>query len=65
MGPEVELLKHHRQIRADAQHLFWICGPAVVTAAFPSDRFPLEQDLPLLAVLKQVATAQQGGFSGT
>ena len=28
MGPEIELLEHHRQVGADAQHLFGIGRPA-------------------------------------
>ena len=63
MGPEVELLKDHRQVRANAQHLFWIGGDAGKTTAFPLHRFAIEQDIALLAVFQQVCTAQDGGFA--
>mmetsp|Transcript_22562 Transcript_22562/g.36749 ORF Transcript_22562/g.36749 Transcript_22562/m.36749 type:complete len:215 (+) Transcript_22562:1237-1881(+) len=59
MGPQIELLKHHRQICADAQDLFGIRWAAAMVLALPAHRFPLEQHLALLAVFKQVAAPQK------
>ena len=64
MGPEVELLKHHRQIGADADHLGPVRRVAVKTAAFPMDGFAFKDHVPLLAVLQQVAAAQKGRLPG-
>ena len=65
MSPKVELLEHHRQVRADAQDLLGVRRAAVVAVALPADRFTLEQDLSLLAVFKQVAAAQQRRLAGS
>eukprot|EP00933_Yihiella_yeosuensis_P080183 TRINITY_DN93595_c0_g1_i1.p4 TRINITY_DN93595_c0_g1~~TRINITY_DN93595_c0_g1_i1.p4 ORF type:complete len:175 (-),score=0.62 TRINITY_DN93595_c0_g1_i1:156-680(-) len=59
MRPKVELLKHHRQVGADAQHLFGIARMSVCALAFPDHRLALEQDVALLAVFQQVGTSQQ------
>ena len=65
MGPQIELLKHHRQVRADAQHLFGIGGAAVMRIALPLHRFTVKDEIPLLAVFQQVAAAQQRRFART
>ena len=57
--PQVELLEHHRQVGADAQHLLAVGGMAVQPGAAPLDRFALEHDVALLAVFQQVGAAQQ------
>ena len=59
MGPQVELLEYHRQVRADAGDLAAVRRAAVQAGAFPRDRFAAEQHFALLAVLEQVRTAQQ------
>jgi hypothetical protein len=53
--PEVELLEHHRQVRADAGDLRPVGRVAGHALALPADGLALEQDLALLAVLEQVA----------
>ena len=63
MGPQVELLEHHRQVRADAQHLFGVRRAALVAVALPPHRFALKDHLALLAVFEQVAAAQQRRFA--
>ncbi len=59
VGPQVELLEHHRQICANADDLIFVGGTAVVAGPFPDDWFPVEQDIAALAVFQQVCAAQQ------
>lgn len=63
MRPEIELLKHHRQVCADTDHLVVITGVAVSTGAFPRDGFAAEKNVTFLAVFKQVGTTQKRGFT--
>lgn len=63
MRPEVELLKNHRQICPDADHLRMIAGVAARTAAFPDHRFTAKKNVPLLAVFQQIRAAQKRRFA--
>jgi hypothetical protein len=59
VGPEVELLEHHRQVGPDPRDLRAVGGLPRDSLALPAHRFVLEKDLSLLAVLEEVRTAQE------
>ena len=63
MGPQIKLLKDHRQIGANADDLRFVGGMAVVPGAAPQDRLSFEKNFALLAVFQQVCAAQQGRFA--
>ena len=63
MGPEVELLEDHREVRADPQHLLRVARTPRHALALPVHRLALEEHLALLAVLQQVGAAQEGGLA--
>ena len=63
MGPQVELLEHHRQVGADARDLIAVGRVTVMALALPVHSLALEADLALLAVLQKVAAAQKRGFA--